>query len=122
MKILVVIPSLGRGGAERVASLLTHEWAKHHKVQIALFNARRQAYPAGGEVVDLDAAARASICAKFSNPLVRIFRLFLLFRREQPDVIISFMESASLPSALAAFRQGLRNASAAEEYVLTASR
>ena len=39
MKILVVINSLTAGGAERVISTLTGEWARDHKVLIALFDA-----------------------------------------------------------------------------------
>ena len=37
MRILVVISSLRGGGAERVASILSREWAESHDVTIAVF-------------------------------------------------------------------------------------
>ena len=54
MKVLVVINSLTNGGAERVVSTLTREWARGHQVLIALFDASRLAYDHGGEIADLD--------------------------------------------------------------------
>ena len=56
-KILVVIPSLSRGGAERVVSRLTLEWEKENRVTIAVFNGDSRAYPHGGRLVDLQAFA-----------------------------------------------------------------
>ena len=53
MKILCVIPSLTRGGAERVLSLLTQEWAKSHVVVVAAFDALRPAYDYHGRIVHL---------------------------------------------------------------------
>ena len=44
MRILVVISSLRGGGAERVASILSREWAESHDVTIAVFDGRRVAY------------------------------------------------------------------------------
>ena len=54
MKILIVVHSLhGGGGAERVVSLLSREWAKSHEVTIALFDASETAYDYGGRIVSL---------------------------------------------------------------------
>ena len=60
MKIVVVINSLASGGAERVVSTLTREWAKNHQVLIALFDASGMAYDHGGKVVDLSAPSLRS--------------------------------------------------------------
>ena len=53
MKILVVIHTLRGGGAERVVSLLSREWAKSHEVTIATFDASEAAYDYGGQIIDL---------------------------------------------------------------------
>ena len=62
MKVVVVISSLKAGGAERVVSTLTREWAKEHQVLIALFDASSQAYDYGGEVADLGTSSRRRPC------------------------------------------------------------
>ena len=102
MKILVVIPSLGGGGAERVVSLLTTEWAKRHQVLIALFDASRLDYPYGGRIVDLGLPASSGLARKSFNVLLRTKRLMDVLRRERPDRIFAFMESANFPSIAAA--------------------
>ena len=66
MKIVVVINSLTRGGAERVVSTLTREWAKRHRVLIALFDASSSAYDYGGEIADL--GARSLHQSREENP------------------------------------------------------
>ena len=107
MKVVVVINSLTRGGAERVVSTLTREWAKRHRVLIALFDASRPAYDYGGEIVDLGARSLQSPVKKLLNALVRSIRLARLLRREHPDRIVSFMESANFPAIAAAVVTGL---------------
>lgn len=102
MKVLVVINSLANGGAERVVSTLTREWAKDHQVVIALFDASRLAYDHGGEIADLDTPSLQSPVKKLHNLLLRSIRLARVLRRERPDRIVSFMESANCPTIVAA--------------------
>lgn len=106
MRILVVIPSLRRGGAERVVSVLTKEWAREHDVTLALFDARDLAYPYGGRIVDLACPAGLGVRSKATNAFLRIIRLSRLIRATQPDRIITFMESANFPAILAAVLTG----------------
>ena len=63
-KILVVISSLARGGAERVVSRLSQEWALKHSVTVAVFNAAGRAYLHGGTLVDLDLPSRGGSLRK----------------------------------------------------------
>ena len=102
MDILVITPSLARGGSERVISLLTQEWAKNHTVRTALFNANGQVFSVGGALIDLNLPSRSNCFAKIYQFFLRIFRLAKLFKNQRPDRIISFMESANLPSIVAA--------------------
>ena len=108
MKLLVVIPSLARGGAERVVSLLTQEWAKAHDVELALFDSSYPAYPYSGELVDLALPAAPTPAGKVINAFRRIFKLAYVIRRSSPDQIISFMESANFPVVLAGLLTGTR--------------
>lgn len=106
MKIIVVISALSHGGAERVVSTLTREWSRRHHVIIALFDARRAAYDWGGRVIDLRLPGQRSPLKKVHRVVDRSIRLALLFRREQPDRIVSFMESANFPALAAAAMTG----------------
>jgi len=100
LKILVVIPSLRRGGAERVVSLLTQEWAKSHQVLLAVYDGSSPAYDFGGQLIDLHLPAKGGALKKAFNAACRIFRLNRLVKVEQPDRVISFMESANFPSII----------------------
>ena len=106
MKILVVISNLHGGGAERVLSLLSREWAKSHRVVIVLFNSSRVAYNYGGQIVDLRIPASHHPLNKVYNIIARSARLTGLIRHERPDRIISFMESANFPAVFAAALAG----------------
>ena len=101
MKILCVIPSLTRGGAERALSLLTHDWAKCHVVVVAAFDASRPAYDYHGRIVHLGLRLPGHALGRFHVALASTLRLIELFRAELPDRIITFMEPANFPAILA---------------------
>jgi glycosyltransferase involved in cell wall biosynthesis len=99
----VLISSMRRGGAERVVSLLTQEWAKRHHVLLATFDSGDLAYRFGGHLFDLRAPARpGGVLRKACNFARRVIKLARLFARSNPDMIIGFMESANFPSIIAA--------------------
>ena len=110
MKIMAVIPSLSRGGAERVLSLLTQEWATSHEVIVVAFDGRSPAYECGGRLVDLGLTVPSNVLEKVYVALASVLRLVGLFRRERPDRIVSFMEPANFPAAIGAALIGLRMA------------
>ena len=101
MKIVIIINMLHRGGAERVVSRLTTEWARSHDVVVALFSTRRLAYEHGGRIADLRLPADSAV-RKIYRLVMGAVRLARLFRRERPDRIVSFMESANFPAIMAA--------------------
>ena len=106
MKILVVIPTVQGGGAQRVVSLLTQEWARFHQVMIAHFDPSMPAYDYGGQIVDLRMPGSANLLKKIYNAAARSARLRGLLRREQPDLVISFTEGANFPAIIAAALTG----------------
>ena len=103
---MCVIPSLHRGGAERVMSMLTKQWAESHDVILAMFDASAPAYHYGGRMFDLKCQAASTRLTKARNALQRVLQLRDLMRRERPDHIITFMESANFPATLAAALSG----------------
>ena len=109
MKILVVIPTLLGGGAERVVSVLTQEWAKSHQVTIVLFDASGRIYDHGGRIVDLQLPASSYLLRKICNFVRRTIRLSQVLRQERPDRVISFLEGANFPSVAAAMMTGYQN-------------
>lgn len=109
MKIVVVVSSLVKGGAERVVSILTQHWESQHEVRLVLFDSRAISYDFGGEMIDIGAASGSGFLSKFYNPFIRIVRLYQIIRKERPSMIFSFMESANFPTAIASLLAGSRS-------------
>ena len=82
--------------------MISEKWAVDRDVIVAVFNGRDPAFPVADSVrtVDLDCPVSSSRARKAVNVLVRARRLSSLIRRESPDRIISFMESANLCTTL----------------------
>ena len=96
-RILAVIPSLARGGAERVLGLLTMEWSKRYEVTVVVFDTSEIAYQYGGRLLGLDLSAPRNAPRKLWVGMAASARLIRVCRRQQPDQIISFMEPANFP-------------------------
>lgn len=109
MKILVVIPTLWDGGAQRVVSMLTKEWSKSHRVTLVLFDASGRVYDCGGQIVDLRVPASDHPLRKICNVWRRALRLRCLLQKECPDRVISFLETANFPTIVAATLAGYLN-------------
>lgn len=107
VKILVVIPRLSfGGGAPRVISLLSQEWALNHEVLIAVFYRDGLVYPHGGKLVDLSCPPTSGKTGKVINVIKRIKRLRKLIGKERPDRIISFTEGGNFPAIFACVLSG----------------
>ncbi len=100
-RIALVIYSLGMGGAEKVVSDLSFQFAKQHDVTLILFDSRYMHYPYAGELVDIDCPSKSGFIAKVLNFLDRARHLYNIFHTKQFDIIISVMEHASFPAILA---------------------
>ena len=99
---MLVIGALARGGAERVACVLSYEWQRTHDVTMVVFDARTKSYPHGGRLVDLGVPSRRSRFMNAIGLFQRIARLMGLFWWSRPGQIITFMESGNLPVIVAA--------------------
>lgn len=106
-RIVVVVPSLRGGGAEQVAAALSRAWAQAgHAVTVVVFDAAGACYEVGGTLRPLDRPARPGALAKALTAFGRVGALADVLRELNPDVVISFMESANFPAILACAATG----------------
>jgi GalNAc-alpha-(1->4)-GalNAc-alpha-(1->3)-diNAcBac-PP-undecaprenol alpha-1,4-N-acetyl-D-galactosaminyltransferase len=109
MKIIIVLPSINIGGAERVASILEREWNKKNETKIVVFDVSNSTYSFKGEIIDLKLRSFNTIIFKVIQLIRRSFQLLKIFRKEKPDQIFSFMESANFPSIISSCITGNLN-------------
>lgn len=100
-KIALVVYSLGMGGAEKVVSDLSFQFAKRHDVTLILFDGSSRYYPYAGELIDIRCPSQEGWVARFFNFMKRTGELRDIFRVRQFDTIISVMEHANFPAILA---------------------
>lgn len=100
-KIALVVYSLGMGGAEKVVSDLSFQFAKQHDVSLILFDGRSRYYPYAGELIDIQLPSKNGFISRLFNFFDRAWQLRQIFKTERFDTIISVMEHASFPSILA---------------------
>ena len=100
-KILLIIPNLGMGGAQRVFHDHSVELVKHYSVTEAVFNLEGgDLYPSGNPVVSLDVSGGGGTLVKLRNFRRRISGLRQLRERLQPAVVISHLEGADYVNLL----------------------
>ncbi|RYU75797.1 glycosyltransferase [Hymenobacter persicinus] len=99
--LLLLIPNLGLGGAQRVFHDHSVELAKHYAVTEAVFNMEGgNMYPSGNEMVSLEVAGGGSPVEKIRNFGRRIGRLRALKKRLRTDVCVSHLEGADYVNLL----------------------
>ena len=103
MKLIIVIPKFEKGGAERVLSNLSQNWIKKNNIKLIIFDKSNFSYPFHGEVINLNLPALNGNFFKLFQFIRRLIQLSKIFKKENPDRIISFMESANFLSIFAAF-------------------
>ncbi|MEK6782647.1 MAG: glycosyltransferase [Bacteroidota bacterium] len=93
--MLLIIPELSMGGAQRSISSLSLELAKMHQVWLVIFNKNNDiAYSYGGELLSLDVVAGRNWFHKLNSFVLRVIRLRKLKKKLNIDVSISFLEGA----------------------------
>lgn len=94
-RILLIIPEMGMGGAQRSMAKLSVELAKYHNVILVVFNQDHPvAYPVGGKVVSLDVVPGPGFIGKGFAFLKRIRNLGKIKRENKIEISISFLEGA----------------------------
>lgn len=100
-KILLLIPNLNLGGAQRVFQQHGIALAKHYEVREAVFSmAHGHAYPSGNPVIELGVGGGGGILTKLRNFWRRVTQLRALKQSFRPDVVISHLEGADFVNLL----------------------
>lgn len=94
--IALIVPSLKGGGAEKVASLLSIEFAKKHRVWLILFDGEGIVYPYEGTMVDLNLPASRTYLGKALNVFKRIYKVRKIKKKHRIQVSLSFLSSANI--------------------------
>jgi glycosyltransferase involved in cell wall biosynthesis len=98
-RVLLIVPSMTCGGAERVVSLLSLRLEE--EVFLAVFdNSEGEFFEHRGELIDLKTPRGGGVFRKFCNLVVRVRRLGALKRELGIDVAISFMEGPNIVNLL----------------------
>ena len=111
MRLVLVISSLGGGGAERVMTLLANAWVErgNEVTLITLASDRMDRYPLDPAVrrIALDVAGNsAHVLAAIGHNIVRIRALRRAIAASRPDAVISFIAESNVRVLIAA--AGLR--------------
>jgi len=87
--IMLVVPSLVRGGAERVVSVLSKEFSKCYQVFVVIYHGPVE-YEVSGKLINLKTPT-GSFLRKIKNTFYRVIKLKRLIKKISPDFIVSFM-------------------------------
>jgi len=86
---MLIVPSLARGGVERVVSILSKELSRYYKVYVVIYHKPIE-YEIEEELINLETPT-GSFLRKVKNIFYRIVKLKKLIRKISPDYIVSFM-------------------------------
>lgn len=103
MKIILVIPTLKHGGAERVMSELANEFVKlKHVVHLVLLTKHDEFYTLSPQTIvhRLDLINKNNFQKIFAQ-ITALYQLRKILKTEKPDAILSFIEKANMVSILA---------------------
>lgn len=99
--ILLIIPNLNFGGAQRVFYNLSIELSRQYRVIECVFNLDAgHEYKSGNEVLSLEVKGGTNLLSKLLKFYLRCRRLRDIKRRINPDVSISHLEGADLVNIL----------------------
>jgi N-acetylgalactosamine-N,N'-diacetylbacillosaminyl-diphospho-undecaprenol 4-alpha-N-acetylgalactosaminyltransferase len=88
-KIILIVPSLIRGGVERVVSTLSKELNKYYDVYVIIYHGPIE-YEIEGYLINLETPT-GSFGRKIKNTFYRVMKLKKLIKEISPDFIVSFM-------------------------------
>ncbi|MBI4122947.1 MAG: glycosyltransferase [Parcubacteria group bacterium] len=106
-KILFLIPTLFRGGAERVISEVSLALPESMEPVIVVFE-KKISYPYRGKLISLDSPISKNLFSRFFRFFVRWLRFLKVLAQEKPDCVVSAGASANAISILAHPRSVVR--------------
>lgn len=103
--IAIIVPTLSKGGAERVAANLSLELAKNHRVYMIVHDGREVTYPYAGELIDLSLPPANSRCGKILTLLKRIRAVRRIKKRCGIHVAISHLPQSNYVNVFSRSRE-----------------
>ena len=100
MKILFIIPNLNYGGAERVMCHISNFLSRNNNVTVLTFNNKQARFDLLMNHICIDSNCGKNVFLKLNNLIKRIFIIRQKLKEINPDLVISFMESANIPSII----------------------
>lgn len=73
--IAIIVPTVNKGGAERVAANLSLEFAKHYHVYLIVHDASDITYPYAGELIDLQLPPGGGFFRKITTMVKRVAKV-----------------------------------------------
>lgn len=99
--VLLLIPSLEFGGAQRSLSKLSVELSKIHNIYLVVFNNKlKPAFTTGGTLISMDVPGAHNNLLKFLYFLKRCYLLNRLKKKYNIDTSISYMDGANYVNIL----------------------
>ena len=99
--VLVIVPSLGIGGRERIAvnTVLAFERLGYHPILI-IFQRRESEYPFQGEIINIHVPSSESKAGKFISQMKRSLKILRLRKKYDAKYSYSLGEAANISNAL----------------------
>jgi glycosyltransferase involved in cell wall biosynthesis len=99
--LLLIIPTLGTGGAQRALTKLSIELSKHYNIYICRFNTQAEiVYPYSGRLLSLDDYEGRNIFTKITGFFYRVRKLSQLKKQYAINISVSFLEGANYINVL----------------------
>jgi len=89
--IAIMVPTLNKGGAERVAANLSLEFAHYYNVYVIVHDGRDITYPYAGELIDLKLPPTNTFLCKIRTLLRRVFVVRSIKKKYKIDYTISHL-------------------------------
>lgn len=88
-KLMLIVPSLRKGGVERVVSILSKEFSKFYEVYVIIYHNPVE-FEVDAKLINLETPT-GNLGKKIRNIFYRVVKIKQLERKISPDFIISFM-------------------------------
>ncbi|MBF6648733.1 glycosyltransferase family 4 protein [Methylobacter sp. BlB1] len=109
-KVVLVIPTMHQGGAERVMSELANAWsAQQHEIHLVLLAKSKSFYYINDNVIIHNLGfSHSQLLNKIFNELKVFFKLRKILKEQNPDFVLSFMSKYNILTILAASNLNLK--------------
>ncbi|WP_181304253.1 glycosyltransferase [Rufibacter sp. XAAS-G3-1] len=99
--ILLIIPALGFGGAERAFYYMSRELGRHFNVVECVFNREEEVvFSSGNELISLDVPGGGNLFSKLYYFLLRCWKVRKIKQRYRIDATVSHLEGADYVNVL----------------------